>query len=195
METGNCGLSVCKCQSDICQVRKSQKFEKNFSRVFQNGFVFQLRLDFNTFMIAGPTTSTVTDTNVLHGVPTAGGTAAVRFGNCDTDQFTVTNPGGTGSRVICGTNTGEHSKEPVLLLTLYMICRRSLFFLSFFPQCMWMPLTCATSSTSGWELQLRTDSGQSRCVPYYMSSGWFRTDRHYFRLKEISDQTVTILEH
>ena len=31
-------------------------------------------------------------------------------GDCSTDQFSITSPGAWGSPVICGTNTGQHSK-------------------------------------------------------------------------------------
>jgi hypothetical protein len=32
------------------------------------------------------------------------------IGDCMTDQFSISSPGNVGTPVICGTNTGQHSK-------------------------------------------------------------------------------------
>ena len=73
-------------------------------------YLLQLRLDFSTFTIAMPSSNTLTATKILNGLPQTGGQAAVPHGDCNTDAFTVTNPGGHSPPTICGTNTGEHSK-------------------------------------------------------------------------------------
>jgi hypothetical protein len=51
------------------------------------------RLDFVQFKIGEPSTQDVT------------------FGQCLEDQFVVTSNAGTATPVICGTNTGQHSKS------------------------------------------------------------------------------------
>merc|ERR1719427_224464 len=76
----SCVLGICKCSSDVCQ----------------------LRLDFETFSISNPvtdTTATITATSN-------------RAGNCDTDSFSVTSPGGKAPPLICGVNTGQHMYIP-----------------------------------------------------------------------------------
>jgi len=78
----SCGLTVCKASSDVCQ----------------------LRLDFETFVLANPVTiTTITITTTL---------AATRQGTCDTDSFSVTVPGGKSPPAICGVNTGQHMYVP-----------------------------------------------------------------------------------
>lgn len=91
-ETGNCKLKLCPCNNNICQ----------------------LRLDFETFVITGP--STGSDTQASDGKATMGivgsGAAAGKDINkaskCLTDSFTVTNPSGSSPPTICGINSGEH---------------------------------------------------------------------------------------
>jgi len=86
LTTGSsCSLTVCKCSSDVCQ----------------------LRLDFETFVLNDP----VTPTDITVGTAGAPG-AATRQGNCDTDSFGVTVPGGKAPPIICGTNTGQHMYIP-----------------------------------------------------------------------------------
>jgi len=82
----SCSLTVCKCSSDVCQ----------------------LRLDFETFVLSNP----VTATTVTIGPATAAAGSATRQGNCDTDSFGVTVPGGKSPPIICGTNTGQHMYIP-----------------------------------------------------------------------------------
>merc|ERR1712241_984905 len=80
---GACNTKVCRCNTNICQ----------------------MRLDFTTFQISGPSTSTtVTVANTLFGLANAGGDPALARGRCDEDSFA----GGTSSPVICGTNPGQH---------------------------------------------------------------------------------------
>ena len=72
---------------------------------------FQLRLDFSTFVITGPSTTTHQTGEMV------GGSADVKAGKaispatqCLTDTFSVTGSAGSNPPVICGTNTGYHSK-------------------------------------------------------------------------------------
>ena len=86
---GICGITLCKSHTDVCQ----------------------MRLDFNTFVIQGPSTETLVADQIklLSGVANAAGTGFI-FGNCVNDRFYTTNPGGRSPPTICGTNTDEHSK-------------------------------------------------------------------------------------
>merc|ERR1712008_623962 len=84
--SGNCRATICPCSTTICQ----------------------LRLDFITHVITGPSTLTVSATKVLNGAVNAGGVPASLASECLTDSFSVTNPGGGSNPVLCGTNTGEH---------------------------------------------------------------------------------------
>lgn len=72
----------------------------------------QLRLDLNSFVIAGPSTLSVVVGKTVNGI-VVGGTGGKEVSaatQCLTDRFSVTNPGGIAPPTICGTNTGEHSK-------------------------------------------------------------------------------------
>jgi len=85
LTTGSaCSLTICKCSSDVCQ----------------------LRLDFETFVLNDP----ITATTVTFGPANAG--QGTRQGNCDSDTFGVTVPGGKAPPLICGTNTGQHMYVP-----------------------------------------------------------------------------------
>lgn len=85
--TGACRLQICKCNENVCQ----------------------LRLDFNSFVIAGPTTATDTVAKILNGVVSLAGKVKVtQSTQCLTDRFSVTSPGSPSPPTICGTNTGEH---------------------------------------------------------------------------------------
>lgn len=68
-------------------------------------------MDFNTFVIAGPSTSTFTVGFETGGsATTAAGVPYTSQTQCLTDTFTITGvPGGTPP-VICGTNSGYHGK-------------------------------------------------------------------------------------
>merc|ERR1712013_555442 len=83
---GSCSLTICKCSTDVCQ----------------------LRLDFETFALNNP----VTVTTVTSGPAAAAAGSANSLGACNVDQFTVTVPGGKSPPVICGTNTGSHMYVP-----------------------------------------------------------------------------------
>jgi len=87
----NCKMTVCKCSSDICQ----------------------LRLDFETFVLNLPITKAAesgTTGNVMGNVGNAG--AFTMGGTCHVDTFGVSAPGSTTIPTICGTNTGEHMYIP-----------------------------------------------------------------------------------
>lgn len=89
VQSGQCSLEVCPCSSGICQ----------------------MRLDFITFMITGPSTSTTTIGKTTAGVVTPGnGIEYTQQTQCLTDTFTVTGPrtGQNNPPTICGVNTMEH---------------------------------------------------------------------------------------
>lgn len=74
---------------------------------------FQLRLDFSSFVITGPSTATVSTVKLFSGLPSnsvgGAGVSAAEATQCLTDTFSVTNPGGNSPPQICGTNTNQHS--------------------------------------------------------------------------------------
>jgi len=78
----SCKLTICKTSADVCQ----------------------LRLDFETFVLNDP----VTASTVTVGPATNAAGTANSLGDCNTDQFSVTAPGGKSPPVICGTNSGQH---------------------------------------------------------------------------------------
>jgi len=82
---GACAAKVCHCSNNICQ----------------------MRLDFNTFIISGPSTSTLSIGKVIEGELNAKGSLACARGQCQTDTFSVVSNSVTPP-VICGTNSGEH---------------------------------------------------------------------------------------
>jgi hypothetical protein len=72
-------------------------------------------MDFTNFVITGPNTVTTSVFYNLFG--TAVATSALKIGvpsslatECQTDTFSVTGSGGTTPPVICGINSGYHSK-------------------------------------------------------------------------------------
>ena len=70
-----------------------------------------MRLDFDRFTIAGPSTSTQVTSYIRNGQPVPNdetGEGATMASQCLEDRFVVSNPGGFGSSVICGENTGQH---------------------------------------------------------------------------------------
>ena len=69
----------------------------------------QLRLDFNTFTIAGPSTATSTVAKMVGGsISPTGALKVTTATQCLTDTFTITGVAGGSPPVICGTNTGYH---------------------------------------------------------------------------------------
>ena len=90
MGSGMCGAQVCKLNDDICQIR----------------------LDFETFVISGPSTVTTSIGDNMFGVSsgsTASGTEVSLAGNCLTDTFTVSNTNGVP--VLCGDLADDHRKD------------------------------------------------------------------------------------
>lgn len=84
VNTGACRAKICKLNTNICQIR----------------------LDFSTFVITGPSTSSVSVGLALAGEFNPGGIAVADTTQCLTDTFSVTNQ--VSVPVICGTNTGFH---------------------------------------------------------------------------------------
>ena len=82
-------MKICPCSNNICQ----------------------LRLDFDTFVITGPSTLTDTVGKALMDQIQDGTTGedVTNAGRCLTDIFSVTSAS-TAPPAICGTNTGQHSK-------------------------------------------------------------------------------------
>jgi hypothetical protein len=69
-------------------------------------------------VISGPSTFTSSQLGTLNGNP--GGTVFQSFATqCLTDSFSATGNGGSSPPVICGTNTGYHSKPGALQLLMY----------------------------------------------------------------------------
>lgn len=83
--TGPCAGKVCKCNSNICQ----------------------MRLDFTNFAITGPSTVSTSIGLLLAGdINVTAGKKVSNRGNCFTDAFSVS--GGTIVPELCGTLTGDH---------------------------------------------------------------------------------------
>ena len=109
-EMGACRAKICPCNDNICQ----------------------MRLDFNSFVINQPSTCKLKDVQKLARLLkisklTATTSVAIINNNknaypasqCITDQFMVTTPGSNPPPMICGTNTGEHSKD-----CIFSICEK-----------------------------------------------------------------------
>ena len=91
MAAGACKAKICKASSNICQIR----------------------LDFSSFVITGPSTNTITTDErytMLAGgfVLAAAGVIVSDKTQCQTDTFTITNQ--VTVPIICGTNSGFHGK-------------------------------------------------------------------------------------
>ncbi len=70
---------------------------------------FQIRIDFNSFVLAGPNTVTLSIGKEIGGSFSVGAGVAISAATqCVTDTFSITGPAGSVPPVICGTNTGEH---------------------------------------------------------------------------------------
>ena len=75
-------------------------------------------MDFNTFVIAGPSTITLSLVFLTGGsVTTAAGAPASSLTQCQTDTFSITGVPGGNPPVICGTNTGYHGNYSQLFPT------------------------------------------------------------------------------
>merc|ERR1719367_510544 len=87
-ESGSCTLKICPCNDNICQ----------------------LRLDFETFVLTGPSTDATAKCANTGGncIGLIAKVDSAESGQCKTDLFSVSNPGGSAPPAICGTNTNEH---------------------------------------------------------------------------------------
>ncbi len=115
--TGHCGATICPCNRNICQVWMYMYVPFNCSLTvpicgIQNCSYIQLRLDFVTFSIAGPSTNTNSEFKILNGSPVEQGFTmgypVSSATQCLTDTFSVTHTGGANSDLLCGVNTGQH---------------------------------------------------------------------------------------
>ncbi len=77
----------------------------------------QLRLDFLTFEITGPSedaspvTQLMKNSGVVADDPDEDGVPVTAVGQCLTDAFSVSNSDGPNPPTICGTNTDQHSES------------------------------------------------------------------------------------
>ena len=67
-----------------------------------------MRLDFDSFVISGPSTATTSNAKALNGDIGAGGKEINEASRCLTDTFSVSNQ--RTFPLICGTNSGYHGK-------------------------------------------------------------------------------------
>ena len=70
-----------------------------------------MRLDFDSFVITGPSTVTTSIGKATMGVATGEGSEIAAATQCLTDTFSVSGTAGTTPPTICGTNRGEHGKR------------------------------------------------------------------------------------
>ena len=69
----------------------------------------QIRLDFDTFVISGPSTITLSVGKIIAGqLQSATGKKVNNKGNCITDVFSINNVPNVPN--ICGTLTGDHGE-------------------------------------------------------------------------------------
>ena len=78
-------------------------------------FFIQLRIDFNTFVITGPSTDVTANGYEVGGSTATGllpapGKKISSATQCLTDSFSLTGPAGSVPPVICGTVSGDHGK-------------------------------------------------------------------------------------
>ncbi len=117
-----CTYTICKCSSNVCRIR----LDFNVSTIlFMTYYACKISYTLSfwqTFNIGGPVAGTVVTAaaNVLNGGA---------IGDCTTDTFSVTSPGNRGSPIICGFNTGQHSKNKNLRKRIY--AKLLIFFLVF----------------------------------------------------------------
>lgn len=84
-DSSPCSYTVCPISNDVCK----------------------LRIDFEAFSIGSPFTTAETCAACPITAIIAN-SIALKTGDCITDSFTVSSPGGSSSPVICGINTGQH---------------------------------------------------------------------------------------
>lgn len=89
---------------------QSQKTEiyqrKNYIFFLSN----QLRIDFNLFVISGPSTATTSTVSLIGGQPFIAGRPANQRTRCLTDYFSVSGSLNGNPSTVCGTNTNQHSE-------------------------------------------------------------------------------------
>lgn len=81
MTSGDHQFKICPCSDDICRIK----------------------FDFTTFTLNGPATANTLGKNSPTALLLIGQT-----GDCTEDQFSITGAIGSGTPIICGTNTGDH---------------------------------------------------------------------------------------
>ncbi len=82
----------------------------------------QLRLDFISFQIAGPSSATTITHKRKNGVVVSGsGAPGAQASQCLDDTFSVSGGDRGGSDVLCGVNTGQHSKLLVHIHIPYIV--------------------------------------------------------------------------
>ena len=86
--TNSCTYTICKCDPNVCRIK----------------------FDFQMFDIAAPVEGTAVTTADGNGAFIADQTNGDAIGDCVTDSFSITSPGNVGTPVICGFNSGQHSK-------------------------------------------------------------------------------------
>jgi len=82
--SGDCNARICKCSSDICQ----------------------MRLDFTNFVISGPSTISNSIGKLVGGSVGATGKKVSQKTTCSTDTFSISNAPNVPT--VCGTLTGDH---------------------------------------------------------------------------------------
>ena len=150
VSSGTCALTLCPSSDAICSVSYISHFQyhfqfsipfntTNFFRIHKflnictlhSIILTQIRLDFSTFVITGPSSRTAMTVSRLFGNVAGSITSeiagATRAGNCLTDSFSVQGASAsTNPPVVCGTLTGQHGKEivpgPLLIKKTSQIC-------------------------------------------------------------------------
>ncbi|TRY72201.1 hypothetical protein TCAL_13281 [Tigriopus californicus] len=108
--------------------------------------ICRIRFDMTTFSIGGPVVGT-TETVASN---------AGAIGDCTTDQFSVTAPGGVGSPVICGFNSGQH-----IIVDASDQCHKAAFTLS------------GSAATRSWDIKVtqykcsQEEGGPDGCLQYF----------------------------
>ncbi|XP_059087177.1 uncharacterized protein LOC131883677 [Tigriopus californicus] len=108
--------------------------------------ICRIRFDMTSFSIGGPVVGT-TETVAAN---------AGAIGDCTTDQFSVTAPGGVGSPVICGFNSGQH-----IIVDASDQCHKAAFTLS------------GSAATRSWDIKVtqytcsQQEGGPDGCLQYF----------------------------
>jgi len=126
-----CKYSVCRVGSNVCRIR----------------------YDFTIFALTGPAVGTTVATGTGGGVNAVGS-----IGQCVDDSFVVAAPGGPGSPLICGSNSGYH-----MILDASSECQTATF-----------TINGNTGTTRSWDVKVTQyacgdldSSGPPGCLQYY----------------------------